>query len=91
MARGANHGYLNLYVATSQRLQLNYKLLKSTVRFVHSSITEENFWRNYFYRLSLICQANEADAAAASRQPSADDSQGTYHDFTSRPNILLSH
>lgn len=40
-----------------------------------SSITEENFWRNYFYRLSLICQANEADAAA-SRQPSADDSQG---------------
>ncbi|KAL3290265.1 hypothetical protein HHI36_023615 [Cryptolaemus montrouzieri] len=22
-------------------------------------ITEENFWRNYFYRVSLICQANE--------------------------------
>lgn len=51
----------------------------STICFVFSSITEENFWRNYFYRLSLICQANEADAAAASRQPSADDSQGTYH------------
>lgn len=46
------------------------------MNFLHiSSITEENFWRNYFYRLSLICQANEADAAA-SRQPSADDSQG---------------
>ncbi|GBP71766.1 Synapse-associated protein of 47 kDa [Eumeta japonica] len=40
-------------------------------------ITEENFWRNYFYRVSLICQANEADAAAE-RQPSADDSQGTH-------------
>lgn len=23
------------------------------------SISEENFWRNYFYRVSLICQANE--------------------------------
>lgn len=22
-------------------------------------ISEENFWRNYFYRVSLICQANE--------------------------------
>ncbi|KAH9642600.1 hypothetical protein HF086_011193 [Spodoptera exigua] len=37
-------------------------------------ITEENFWRNYFYRMSLICQANEADAAAG-RQSSAEDSQ----------------
>ncbi|CAG5056953.1 unnamed protein product [Parnassius apollo] len=47
-----------------------------TMRFdlVPKVITEENFWRNYFYRLSLICQANEADAAAV-RQPSADDSQ----------------
>lgn len=26
---------------------------------VFSSISEENFWRNYFYRVSLICQANE--------------------------------
>lgn len=23
------------------------------------SINETNFWRNYFYRVSLICQANE--------------------------------
>lgn len=23
------------------------------------SITEEHFWRNYFYRVSLICQAAE--------------------------------
>lgn len=22
-------------------------------------ITEENFWRNYFYRVSLICQASD--------------------------------
>ncbi|CAG9793184.1 unnamed protein product [Diatraea saccharalis] len=50
-------------------------LEKMRFELVPKVITEENFWRNYFYRLSLICQANEADAAAASRQPSADDSQ----------------
>ncbi|KAL0868174.1 hypothetical protein ABMA27_007722 [Loxostege sticticalis] len=49
-------------------------LEKMRFDLVPKVITEENFWRNYFYRLSLICQANEADAAA-SRQPSADDSQ----------------
>ncbi|XP_046972309.1 synapse-associated protein of 47 kDa isoform X4 [Vanessa cardui] len=48
----------------------------STMRFdlVPKVITEENFWRNYFYRVSLICQANEADAAGG-RQSSAEDSQ----------------
>lgn len=25
----------------------------------NNSITEENFWRNYFYRVSLIIQAAE--------------------------------
>ncbi|XP_026331584.1 synapse-associated protein of 47 kDa isoform X2 [Hyposmocoma kahamanoa] len=50
-------------------------LEKMRFELVPKVITEENFWRNYFYRLSLICQANEADAAAASRQASADDSQ----------------
>ncbi|XP_052750913.1 synapse-associated protein of 47 kDa isoform X2 [Galleria mellonella] len=49
-------------------------LEKMRFDLVPKVITEENFWRNYFYRLSLICQANEADAAA-SRQQSADDSQ----------------
>ncbi|KAL4719750.1 hypothetical protein ACJJTC_013310 [Scirpophaga incertulas] len=49
-------------------------LEKMRFDLVPKVITEENFWRNYFYRLSLICQANEADAAAA-RQQSTDDSQ----------------
>ncbi|KAG7309479.1 hypothetical protein JYU34_005447 [Plutella xylostella] len=47
-------------------------LEKMRFDLVPKVITEENFWRNYFYRLSLICQANEADAAAA-RQPSTDE------------------
>lgn len=29
-----------------------------------SSVSEENFWRNYFYRVSLICQANEVSCMA---------------------------
>ncbi|XP_037868079.1 synapse-associated protein of 47 kDa isoform X6 [Bombyx mori] len=49
-------------------------LEKMRFDLVPKVITEENFWRNYFYRLSLICQANEADALAA-RHSSADDSQ----------------
>ncbi|XP_045517169.1 synapse-associated protein of 47 kDa isoform X4 [Pieris brassicae] len=48
-------------------------LEKMRFDLVPKVITEENFWRNYFYRVSLICQANEADAVA--RQSSADDSQ----------------
>ncbi|XP_050556103.1 synapse-associated protein of 47 kDa isoform X8 [Spodoptera frugiperda] len=49
-------------------------LEKMRFDLVPKVITEENFWRNYFYRMSLICQANEADAAAG-RQSSAEDSQ----------------
>lgn len=29
-------------------------------------ISEEKFWRNYFYRVSLICQANELSSMAES-------------------------
>ncbi|CAH1636229.1 unnamed protein product [Spodoptera littoralis] len=54
-------------------LLIIYKNIYRWFQYV-SSITEENFWRNYFYRMSLICQANEADAAAG-RQSSAEDSQ----------------
>ncbi|CAB3233018.1 unnamed protein product [Arctia plantaginis] len=60
-------------------------LEKMRFDLVPKVITEENFWRNYFYRLSLICQANEADAAA-SRQTSADDSQ---EDVLANENITV--
>ncbi|XP_041982820.1 synapse-associated protein of 47 kDa isoform X2 [Aricia agestis] len=46
-------------------------LEKMRFDLVPKVITEENFWRNYFYRVSLICQANETDAARP-----ADDEQG---------------
>lgn len=39
-------------------------LEKMRFELVPKIITEENFWRNYFYRVSLICQASgDADAA----------------------------
>ena len=49
--------------------------------FENFSITEENFWRNYFYRVSLICQASEASDANNESQPgsrlaSVDEPQG---------------
>ncbi|RZC40018.1 synapse-associated protein of 47 kDa [Asbolus verrucosus] len=34
-------------------------LEKMRYELVPKVINEENFWRNYFYRVSLICQANE--------------------------------
>lgn len=34
-------------------------LEKMRFELVPKIITEENFWRNYFYRVSLICQAGD--------------------------------
>lgn len=55
-------------------------LEKMRFELVPKVISEENFWRNYFYRVSLICQANELSslakeggaAASASRTSSTD-------------------
>ncbi|XP_013173549.1 PREDICTED: synapse-associated protein of 47 kDa-like isoform X2 [Papilio xuthus] len=66
--------YDKMYPVAVALMAEDPNLEKMRFDLVPKVITEENFWRNYFYRLSLICQANEADAAAG-RQPSADDSQ----------------
>ncbi|KAL1139135.1 hypothetical protein AAG570_009195 [Ranatra chinensis] len=39
-------------------------LEKMRFELVPKIITEENFWRNYFYRVSLICQANDVSSMA---------------------------
>lgn len=36
-------------------------------------ITEENFWRNYFYRVSLICQAGDLGTLGAQE---SDENEG---------------
>ncbi|XP_063636016.1 synapse-associated protein of 47 kDa isoform X2 [Cydia splendana] len=74
--------YDKMYPVATAIMAEDPNLEKMRFDLVPKVITEENFWRNYFYRLSLICQANEADAVAAgSRQASADDSQGTYNEL----------
>ncbi|CAK1546858.1 unnamed protein product [Leptosia nina] len=65
--------YDKMYPVAVAIMSEDPNLEKMRFDLVPKVITEENFWRNYFYRVSLICQANEADAVG--RQSSADDSQ----------------
>ncbi|XP_023954009.1 synapse-associated protein of 47 kDa [Bicyclus anynana] len=66
--------YDKMYPVAVAIMTEDNNLEKMRFDLVPKVITEENFWRNYFYRVSLICQANEADAAGG-RQYSADESQ----------------
>ncbi|XP_072402578.1 synapse-associated protein of 47 kDa isoform X2 [Diabrotica undecimpunctata] len=57
-------------------------LEKMRYELVPKVILEEDFWRNYFYRVSLICQANEL--SFMSREG---DSQSATETYTSDPLI----
>lgn len=48
-------------------------LEKMRFDLVPKIITEENFWRNYFYRVSLICQASDLGTLGA---PESDENEG---------------
>lgn len=41
------------------------QLEKMRFDLVPKIITEEQFWRNYFYRVSLICQASDLGTLGA--------------------------
>lgn len=41
------------------------QLEKMRFEIVPKVITEEQFWRNYFYRVSLICQASDLGTLGA--------------------------
>ncbi|CAH1153692.1 unnamed protein product [Phaedon cochleariae] len=68
-------------------------LEKMRYELVPKVISEENFWRNYFYRVSLICQANELSfmsregdnqtATESSDQLIVDSSEKDVHEFVS--------
>ncbi|CAG9855418.1 unnamed protein product [Phyllotreta striolata] len=47
------------YPVAMSIMEQDPNLEKMRYELVPKVITEENFWRNYFYRVSLICQANE--------------------------------
>ncbi|XP_044006938.1 synapse-associated protein of 47 kDa isoform X2 [Aphidius gifuensis] len=46
-------------------LALDQNLEQMRFELVPKEITEENFWRNYFYRVSLVRQTHELDAMAS--------------------------
>lgn len=48
-------------------------LEKMRFDLVPKIITEENFWRNYFYRVSLICQASDLGTLGAQE---SDENEG---------------
>lgn len=43
------------------------------------SISEEEFWKNYFYRVSLICQANELSFMSRDSDNQADSVTSAQH------------
>lgn len=51
-------------------------LTVACVVFVLDSVKEEVFWRNYFYRVSLIKQSAQLTALAAQQQQTAADDRG---------------
>ncbi|GJQ85541.1 hypothetical protein Trydic_g10842 [Trypoxylus dichotomus] len=52
--------YDSLYPVAEAIMELDANLVKMRYELVPKLICEENFWRNYFYRVSLVCQANGA-------------------------------
>ncbi|XP_072036090.1 synapse-associated protein 1-like isoform X3 [Amphiura filiformis] len=59
-------------------LQEDERLQKMRFELVPKQVTEENFWRNYFYRVSLIKQSSQLTslANASGEQSSKTDSSG---------------
>ncbi|XP_055549012.1 synapse-associated protein of 47 kDa isoform X2 [Wyeomyia smithii] len=51
--------YDRLYPVALAIMNEDKELEKMRFELVPKIITEENFWRNYFYRVSLICQAGD--------------------------------
>ncbi|KMQ96124.1 synapse-associated protein of 47 kda [Lasius niger] len=53
-------------------LALDPNLEAMRFELVPKVISEENFWRNYFYRVSLLRQGYELNAMASSQQQEAE-------------------
>ncbi|XP_014252138.1 synapse-associated protein of 47 kDa isoform X2 [Cimex lectularius] len=52
-------------------------LEKMRFELVPKVISEENFWRNYLYRVSLICQANEVSSMAQEKSEASAERTGS--------------
>lgn len=60
------------------------ELEKMRFELVPKIITEENFWRNYFYRVSLICQAGDLGTLGGQE---SDENEGEWF-FSSYQSLL---
>lgn len=47
------------------------------MNFSNNRISEENFWRNYFYRVSLLRQSHELNAMASQAESNPKDGHET--------------
>lgn len=48
----------------------------NVLSFIFESVKEEVFWRNYFYRVSLIKQSAQLTALAAQQQAAGKEEKG---------------
>lgn len=61
----------SLYPVAMATLQEDPELQKMRFELVPKQITEENFWRNYFYRVSLIKQSTQLTSLTQSTERSS--------------------
>ncbi|CAG0896763.1 unnamed protein product, partial [Darwinula stevensoni] len=60
--------YDTMYPVAQAILVEDKELEKMRFELVPKLISEETFWRNYFYRVSLICQSSELSSMASTNQ-----------------------
>jgi hypothetical protein len=63
-SRNFDFNYDAMYPVAMATLQEDDRLRDMRFQLVPKQVTEEHFWRNYFYRVSLIRQSSELSAMA---------------------------
>ncbi|XP_038077568.1 synapse-associated protein 1-like isoform X2 [Patiria miniata] len=66
--------FASMFPVAMATLQEDEKLQKMRFDLVPKMIVEENFWRNYFYRVSLIKQSSQLTSLAAASSGNSSDS-----------------
>ena len=68
-SRNFDFNYEAMYPVAMATLQEDDRLREMRFQLVPKQVTEEHFWRNYFYRVSLIRQSSELSAMAGEPGP----------------------
>lgn len=75
-----NFDFDQMYPVALVMLQEDELLNKMRFALVPKLVKEETFWRNYFYRISLIKQSAQLTALAAQQQASGNDEKSSSRD-----------